>query len=142
MARSSAVQASSSRQQERRLAIVCCFHRLSIVEIAPSPHHCFLFIDIVVQHFMDFHPVHKPFVLLLAHIVPTACQLFTDTSTIYSASMWGRITECHIKLKHVCMCMQLFYFSTQRAVMLFQGIKISCVHIVMIFQYVETLQFC
>ena len=48
VARSSAVQASSSRRQERRWAIVCgsrvpavAIHRLGIVEIAPSPHRCF-----------------------------------------------------------------------------------------------------
>ena len=46
VARSSAVQASSSRRQERRWAIVCGSQqsqspRLGVVEIAPSPHHCF-----------------------------------------------------------------------------------------------------
>ena len=46
--RSSAVQASSSRRQERRWAIVCgshaavAIHRLRVVEIATFPHHCFL----------------------------------------------------------------------------------------------------
>ena len=46
--RSSAVQASSSRRQERRWAIVygshaaVAIHRLRVVEIAPFPHHCFL----------------------------------------------------------------------------------------------------
>ena len=44
--RSSAEQDSSSRRQERRRAIVCqwlpavAIHRLGVVEIAPSPHHC------------------------------------------------------------------------------------------------------
>ena len=46
VSRSSAVQASSSRRQESRWAIVCgspevAIHRLGVVEIAPSPHHCF-----------------------------------------------------------------------------------------------------
>ena len=46
VARSSAVQASSSRRQERRWAIVCGSPQsqstdLGVVEIAPFPHHCF-----------------------------------------------------------------------------------------------------
>ena len=39
--RSSAVQASSSRRQERRWPSSVAIHRLGVVEIAPSPHHCF-----------------------------------------------------------------------------------------------------
>ena len=46
VARSSAVQASSSRRQERRWVIrlwlpAVAIHRLGIVEITPSPHRCF-----------------------------------------------------------------------------------------------------
>ena len=41
VSRSSAVQASSSRRQERRWAPAVAIHRLGVVEIAPSPHHCF-----------------------------------------------------------------------------------------------------
>ena len=44
--RSSAVQASSSRRQERRWGPrlwlpAVAIHRLGVVEVAPSPHHCF-----------------------------------------------------------------------------------------------------
>ena len=43
--RSSTVQASPSRKQERRWAIVCgspvAIHQLGVVEIAPSPQHWF-----------------------------------------------------------------------------------------------------
>ena len=46
VARSSTVQASSSRRQKRRWPIVCCSPQSQstdwgVVEIAPSPHHCF-----------------------------------------------------------------------------------------------------
>ena len=37
----SAMQASSSRRQERRWFPAVAIHRLGVVEIAPSPHHCF-----------------------------------------------------------------------------------------------------
>ena len=45
VARSSAVQASSSRRQERRghhlWLLAVAIHRLGVIVIAPSPHHCF-----------------------------------------------------------------------------------------------------